>query len=266
MSWIRCQQTAVCDSLSGGKRDVAQAVLNSQHPYDCCDATIAACLAKPKPCRLAQRLANMVCREAKAGKSRAEIERSLTRRASSMMPSGKKYTIDLSVTTPAGSSGAKVTLVAYVCARCPFCARLVPQLYRSVASGKLKDKVRLYVRPFPIRSHKYSTEGGMAMMAAQKLGKFWEMLLFMYSHFDQFDPAQLPDYAAAQGMDRERFRQLLSDKSLRQLLVESKKEGVRNKVDATPTLFINGRKYTGNLDIDTVVDVLEEEHLSSATG
>ena len=28
-------QTAVCDSLSGGKRDVAQAVLNSQHPYDC---------------------------------------------------------------------------------------------------------------------------------------------------------------------------------------------------------------------------------------
>ncbi len=253
-------QTATCDALSGHKNDVAQAVLNSQHPYDCCDGTIAACLEKPKPCRLAKRLANQVCRMAKTGKSQAEIERALARRASSMMPGGTKYKIDLSLTPPAGKAGAKVTLVAYLCARCPYCARLTPHLYRSVTSGKLKGKVSFYVKPFPIRSHQHSTEGGMAMMAANKLGKFWEMLLHMYANFDKFDPAKLPDCAAAKGMNREQFVKLLSDQGLRAKLVDSKKEGVTNKVDATPTLYINGRKYTGNLDATTVEDVLEEEY------
>jgi protein-disulfide isomerase len=253
-------QTATCDALSGAKRGVAQAVLNSQHPYDCCDGTIAACLKKPKPCRLARRLANQVCRMAKSGKSQADIERALARRAASMGAGGKKYNMDLSVIPPAGSAGAKVTLVAYLCARCPYCARLTPHLYRSVTSGKLKGKVKFYVRPFPIRSHTHSTEGGMAMMAANKLGKFWEMLLHMYAHFKDFDPAKLPDCAASKGMNREQFVKLMGDKALRNKLVDSKKEGVRNKVDATPTLFINGRKYTGNLDAETVEDVLEEEY------
>jgi len=253
-------QTATCDALSGAKRDVAQAVLNSRHPYDCCDGTIAACLKKPKVCRLARRLANQVCRMAKSGKSKAQIERALDRRAASMMPGGKKYNISLGLTPPVGSGGAKVTLVAYLCARCPYCSRLAPHLYRSVTSGKLKGKVRFYIKPFPIRSHKHSTEGGMAMMAANKLGKFWEFLLHIYAHFNKFDPAKLPDCAAAKGMNRDQFVKLLSDKGLRAQLVESKKEGVRNKVDATPTLYINGRKYTGNLDVTTVEDVLEEEH------
>ena len=75
-----------------------------------------------------------------------------------------------------------------------------------------------------------------------------------------FDPAKLPDCAAAKGMDREQFRQLLANKQLRKRLVVSKKEGVRNKVDSTPTLFINGRKYSGDLDITQLEDVLAEEY------
>lgn len=60
-------------------------------------------------------------------------------------------------------------------------------------------------------------------------------------------------------MDKERFSQLLRDSSVRRELVASKKEGVRNRVNATPTLFINGRKYSGDLDYEMLVDVLEEE-------
>ena len=256
---IASAQTAECDKLSGAKRQVALEVLKSQHPYDCCDGTIWDCLKRSPVCRLATRLADDVCRRAGKGETRQAIERELQRRAASMMPGGKQYSSDLSGSTPAGDAGAPVTVVGYMCARCPYCARLTPALYQSVTSGRLKGKVKFYLRLFPIRSHQYSTEGALALQAAQELGHFWPFVLHVYSVFDHFDPAKLPDCAASKGMDRQRFIDTMNAASTRAKVVASKKEGVRNNVNATPTLFINGRKYTGDLSITAVQDVLEEE-------
>jgi protein-disulfide isomerase len=250
-------QTKTCDALQGAKRQLAVDILKSQHPYDCCDGTIWDCLKKKKVCRLAKRLANDVCRRAKAGQSRQTIERELSKRASSA--TGKKYRIDLSGEPRAGDGGAPVTVVAYLCARCPYCARLGPHLYKSVTSGRLKGKAKFYVRLFPIRSHQHSTEGGLALMASKVLGKFWPYLLHVYAHFDKFDPAKLPDCAASKGMPRQKFIEVMHSGATRDKLVKSKKEGVRNNVNATPTLYINGRKYTGDLSFSAVEDVIEEE-------
>jgi protein-disulfide isomerase len=249
-------QTKTCDALRGPARDIAQAVLSSQHPYDCCDETLAKCLKKKPVCKLVTRLADDVCRRAGAGSTRAEIERELERRAASAL--GTQYAIDLKGAVPAGDPTAKVSLVVYACARCPYCARLVPALYESVTNGHLKGKARLYLKPFPIRTHQHSTVGAMAWMAADKLGHLWDMVLYMYSKFDQFDPAKLPDYAAEKGLDRERFRALLEDSGLRARLAESKKEGIRNKVEATPAFYIEGRRYQSQLDQATVEDFVEE--------
>ncbi len=69
----------------------------------------------------------------------------------------------------------------------------------------------------------------------------------------------LPDGATQYGMDRDRFAALTADPAVRSELVESKKEGVRNHVVSTPTLFVNGRMYSTELDAETVIDVLQEE-------
>jgi protein-disulfide isomerase len=252
-------QTAECDKLSGTKRDIAHEVLKAQHPYDCCDGTIWDCVHRDKVCRLAKRLADDVCRRAGKGQSKADIERELQRRAASMMAGGTTYSSDTSNTTRAGDAGAPVTVVGYMCARCPYCSRLSPALYHSVTSGKLQGKVKFYLRLFPIRSHTNSTEGALALQAAHELGKFWPFVLHIYSIFDQFDPAKLPDCAASKGMDRQRFIDTMNAQSTYDKVVDSKKEGVRNNVNATPTLYINGRKYTGDLSITAVEDVLEEE-------
>ncbi|MFW5740811.1 MAG: DsbA family protein [Myxococcota bacterium] len=251
-------QTPACDALTGEKRALATALMNEQHPYDCCDDSIAECL-KTSKCKLPRRLANHICRMAAAGKDKATIERSLSQRATSMM-SARPVPIDLNRAERAGEANAPVTLTAYLCARCSYCARLVPKLHKAVTEGSLKGKVKMYAREFPIRGHAGSTEGGMAMVAARRFDKGWTFLLHLYRISDQFDPANLPKCAAEYGMDEARFRALLSDAGVRRELVASKKEGVRNRVNATPTLFINGRKYTGDLDFETVMDVLEEEY------
>lgn len=62
------------------------------------------------------------------------------------------------------------------------------------------------------------------------------------------------------GLDRKKFSEAAQDQGTRQQLVDSKKEGVKNSVDATPTLFINGRKYNGDMKMGALEDVLEEEH------
>ena len=73
-------------------------------------------------------------------------------------------------------------------------------------------------------------------------------------------PDEQGQWAAQVGLDRNHFEGLLKDPSLEQLLVQSKKEGIVNKVDATPTFFINGRKYFGSMDIDEMIDVVIEEY------
>jgi len=251
-------QTETCDSLSGAEREIALSVLRSQHPYDCCDDTILQCLSGEPVCPLTIRLADDVCRRAAAGQSEARIILELTRRAASV----KAPTVDIDVSdaTPAGDPKARIEIVAYVCARCPFCALHTRLLYESVTSGRLKGKAKLVVRPFVLRSHEGATAGGMAMVAAQELGRFWEMLLDMYDNFNDYDPHKLPGRAAALGMDADRFRKLLEDSDLRMKLVESKKEGIRNGVKATPAIFVNRRNYTADLSPLALEDFLEGEY------
>lgn len=253
-------QTPTCDGLSGEQAELAADLLESQYAYACCDATLAECLRKEPVCALVHRLAEDICRRVAEGQSRDEIVRGLSRRAKSMMPGGKEYDIDLAGAPSTGAEEAPVVLVEYACARCPFCTKITPPLVEAVRSGPLRGKVRLVFKTFPIRSHEHSKETGLGFVAAQRLGRFWEFMLHSYEHFDRFCIKKQADWAEACGMDPEAFAELVADPDVRRELVASKKEGLRNEVDATPTFFINGRKYFGDLEIEELIDVLEEEH------
>ena len=52
-----------CDGLAPGPRAVVDQVFASEHPYDGCAATFAACLAAPKVHPLGRRLADSTRRE-----------------------------------------------------------------------------------------------------------------------------------------------------------------------------------------------------------
>lgn len=253
-------QTTTCDALASDKKQLALELIQNEHPYACCDGTIADCLAKRPRCILARRLADDICRRAGAGQNRATIERALAKRAESMSRSGTPAPIDLQKSTAVGETDSKVVIVAYLCGRCPFCAKFLPMIKRQVTEGALKGKAKLFVKVFPIKTHAHSTEAGKAMVASEALGKFWPFLDKLYASFDAFDVAKLPDYAVEAGMDRAAFLTQFNDAAITTRLTDSKKEGLRNKVDATPTIFLNGFKYSGDLSAVTVQDIVEEEH------
>jgi protein-disulfide isomerase len=259
-------QSCACDSLPADKKALAQSLFSSLHPYDGCDETFARCLAAKPPKPVVLRLAADICRQVKAGRDRKEIERSLSRRAQSMLPAGPRAALTLDESFRAGTANAPVTVVVYACTRCPFCKVMVPALYAAVTDGPLAGKVRLYLRPFPLKSHSGSTEGGLALMSAAKLGQFWPLTLLVYQRFNSFTPAVLPEWAATAGIDRAAFERAFADPKTRDELVASKQEGLRNKVEATPGLFIDGRPYLYDMTTEAVLDVLEEAYEAASVG
>lgn len=251
-------QTPVCDGLTGPARDLAVKLLGSEHPYDCCDDTIARCLAARPTCALAVRLADNICRRVAAGEDEIRIRRGLSRRARSMLGGGPLASVDLTTAPVAGEEGAPVTVVVYACARCPYCAKLVPLLHGEL-QGRLKGRARLVFRTFPIRGHEGSTEAGLAFTAAARMGRFWEYALLSYGRFEEFSPERLHAWATETRLDADAFAAHLADPATRDELVAIKKEGLVNGVAETPTLFINGRRWTGDLTLSELVDAIEEE-------
>ncbi len=248
-----------CGRLNDAQKGIANKVMDATYPYACCDEKLTTCLKQKKVCKLAKRLRDDICRRVGRNQKPKAIKNALARRARSMAAMGKKAKIDLTGLQPAGDAKAPVTVVAYACARCPFCSKVMPSLHKQVTAGGLKGKVKLYFKAFPIRGHEGAAEGGLAFVAANKGGKFWPFMLKLYGEFDKFAKDKLTPWAVAAGLDKGAFEAAMKDKATRAALVAAKKEGLRNKVKATPTLFINGRKYHGDLDPETLLDVLEEE-------
>jgi protein-disulfide isomerase len=253
-------QTSACDSLPSDRRALVQSLFAHLHPYDGCDETFARCLATRPPSPVVLRLAADICRQAKAGKDAKQIEHALAKRAQTMLPDAPRTSALMDQATRAGAADAPVTLVVYACTRCPLCKEIVPALYAAVTDGPLAGKVRLYVRPFPLKAHPGSSEGGLALLAAAKLDRFWPFTLLLYKRFDGFSAALLPEWAQAAGLDKAAFERIVSDPKTRDELVASKQEGLRNKVDSTPSLFVDGRPYVYELKMESILDVLQEAY------
>jgi len=249
-----------CGKLSAEDLTRASKLMARIYPHDCCDETLAACAAKKSPSRLVVRLAAEVCRRVADKEKDGDILRAFERRAASMLGTGKPAVIDVSRSPWAGDDKAPVAVVVYSCARCPFCAKSVPEIYEAVTSGSLKGKASLAMRLFPVKGHEYSKEGGLALQAAENLGGFWPYLLKLYGQFDMFCVGRLADLAEETGLDRAAFEAEMKKGATARRLVAGKKEGLRNHVEATPTYFINGKLYKADMKFTPLVDAIEEEY------
>jgi len=251
-------QIETCSDLGETEQEVALSILKSRRPYDCCDETILECLSKKPVCPLVLRLARDICRRAGEGETKDYIDEEYSKRVAST--TAHRVDIDISEATPAGDPEAKIEIVAYICARCPYCALFSRDIYKSVTSGRLKGKAKYYIRPYVLQQHRGSTAGALAMLAAEHMGKFWDMFLHMCENYDDFDRDKLPDWAALQGMNADRFREFMEDDDIIDKLIESQKEAIRNELDKTPYIFVNRRHYSAASRPEFLEDFVEGEY------
>jgi protein-disulfide isomerase len=242
------------------QRKLGDELLATQHPYECCSETIAACLQRSDPCPLALRLERAIRRMVLAGMSRREIEEALSTRKESMVASAPLARIGSDERFQAGNSAAPVVLSIYASSRSTQCAKLIPALYVEVCSGRLQGKVRLQYRPFFSATDPMDEASGRAMIAAADQGLFWPYLLHLYAEQERLQPSLVQKWAYTTGVDRGAFDLAFESAATASLLAEIRREALENGAVPVPTAFINGRRTHCGLSVDTLVDLLDEEY------
>jgi protein-disulfide isomerase len=155
-----------------------------------------------------------------------------------------------------GPASASVTLVEYGDYECPHCGAAYPIVQE--IQRQLGERLRFVFRNFPITTaHPHAEHAAEAAEAAGGQGKFWEMHDYLFEHQQALDDRKLEEYAAAVGLDLERFDDDMEGQAYAARVREDFMSGVRSGVNGTPTFFINGQRHNGAYDVETLLAAID---------
>ncbi len=138
---------------------------------------------------------------------------------------------------------------------CPYCGRAYPILKRLRA--QLGDALELEYRHFPlVEKHPHAERAAEAAEAARAQGRFWEMHDQLFEHQDALEDADLAGYAEAIGLDLDRFHAEMAARVHLDRVRADRAEGEALGIVGTPGFLIDGERYTGFYDLDSLLDVL----------
>lgn len=158
--------------------------------------------------------------------------------------------------TVAGPADAPVTLIEYGDYECPYCGEAYPVL--KTVQEAMGARLRFVFRNFPLTEmHPHALRAAQFAAAAAASGVFWAAHDMLYEHQDALDVASLTAYAARLGIER-RVLQAAFQGQYDALIQQDFVGGVRAGVNGTPCLFINGVRYDGPRDRESLIAVLEQ--------
>jgi Na+/H+ antiporter NhaA len=150
-----------------------------------------------------------------------------------------------------GPDDAPVTLVEYGDFDCPHCGQ-AERVVREVLAD-YGDDLRYVWRHLPLTDvHPYSQLAAEASEAAAKQGKFFQMHDQLLDHQGALAAKDLMRYAAEIGLNTEQFTADMRKHAGSVKIASDVDSADLSGVSGTPTFFINGRRYHGAFDIDTL--------------
>jgi protein-disulfide isomerase len=156
-----------------------------------------------------------------------------------------------------GPATAPVTLLEYGDYECPYCGAAYPIVEE--VRGQLGDELRFVFRHFPLAEmHPHAEHAAEAAEAAGAEGKFWEMHDTLYTHQAALDGRHLVQYATSLGIPAPVVQEALQGHTYLPRIREDFLSGVRSGVNGTPTFFINGVRYDGSYDLETLLTAIAD--------
>jgi protein-disulfide isomerase len=156
-----------------------------------------------------------------------------------------------------GNPNAKVTIVNYDDFQCPFCSRMHAELFADVFKD-YGDKVRVIYKDYPlVEIHPWAMRAAINgnCLGEQNSQAYWDFADYIHGNqktiagksrsdaFANLDSAA-KDQAQKHQLDQEKLMacvQKQDETAVRASMAEGDKLGV----DSTPTLFVNGERFTG---------------------
>lgn len=156
-----------------------------------------------------------------------------------------------------GSPEAPVTIVEYGDYECPYCGRAEYQL--DELQERTGNQVRIVFRHFPNRMvHPNAKLAAEAAEAAGAQGKFWEMHHLLFENQDKLAEQDLYQYAQQLTLDMDQFRHDLEQHTFAGKVRQQFRSGIQSGVRGTPTWFINGARYEGAWDAESLLEAIQK--------
>jgi protein-disulfide isomerase len=142
-------------------------------------------------------------------------------------------------------------MTEYLDFECPFCAKAEPVLRRILDT--YSGEVALIAKHFPLTEvHEWAQVAALAAEAAAHQGKFWQLHDLLFKHQQDLDLEMIFMLAARAGLELEKFASDLRSKPVRERVERDLREGTELGVDGTPTLFINGALFEGEITFNNL--------------
>jgi protein-disulfide isomerase len=159
-----------------------------------------------------------------------------------------------------GANNAPLELVEYGDYQCPYCGRAYPII--KAVQQKLGTDLKFVFRNFPLSdAHPDAFGAAIAAEAAALQNKFWEMHDIIYENQGRLDPESLLSYAKMVGVDIHQFKRDTQSDALTAKVENDFESGIRSGVNGTPGFFVNGHKYDGAWDTNSLLQYLKSNKL-----
>jgi protein-disulfide isomerase len=148
-----------------------------------------------------------------------------------------------------GPAESKVVVRVFGDLQCPSCAAAEAGL--KYAMKTYGDKVRFIWNDFPLTQlHPNAMNAAQAARCAEEQGKFWEYADLLYTQQSAWEKLDAPvtkftEYAKALSLREDTFNSCFASQTYRTKILDDMDEGNANDVNATPTFFINNKRFVG---------------------
>jgi len=151
-----------------------------------------------------------------------------------------------------GSAKAKVQVVEYASLSCPHCARFNADVFpgfkaKYVDTGKVRYTLREMLTP-PAEV----AAAGFMMARCAGPAKYFKVVDEVFRSQDRWGEQIQPVFlgiAKQNGMTEAQFAACLTDEAAQKEINTRVKAALDLGVDSTPTFFVNGKKYEGELSL-----------------
>jgi len=174
-----------------------------------------------------------------------------------------------------GNPDAKVTIVNFDDFECPFCARMHTTLMNQILP-QYADKVKIVYKDYPLlQIHPWAEHAAndANCLAKESGAAYWQLADYLHANQRSIPPQNVQasdgeldrltlDFGKKNNADMNRLQACIktqSDAAVKASMTEGDDLGV----SATPTVFINGERLEGALDVDEVRAALNRQLLAA---
>lgn len=159
-----------------------------------------------------------------------------------------------------GSKDSKVKLVEFADMQCPGCASVHPFLTELLK--KYPSQIQYTFKHYPLQQHKNAQLAAQAAEAAGLQGQFAQYQDSLFSKQRDWESKTDPrpfflTLATTLKFDLKKFESDMSSKKILEKINRDIADGNTININSTPTIYINDKKYEGNLSLQSLEQAVE---------